>query len=802
MAQTQNLQLNTYGDSAADGATKFSEWRSKVAGTGSDSNMQKIDAAYGTLNAKIDTQIGNVGTQINNVSKDVGDLKSAFSDLDEQVYYKNADITFVRGQVVSGGTVNDNSQTFARTDFVYCLAGSTVNVDDETVYKFNVAFYTEASASTFVSMRATTESGVYVVPADGYIRTSIAYKSGATLSDLSITEHYVLDIRDKTLKQEIAAVGADAEEEIDGVKAHFVSSANIYNPDDAINGYTIDDTTGALTANASYMISGRINVVGLSSVAFDVGIWPSVALYAANGSFIRKKSIGTTSGTALTEGAAYLIFVGNATGYANRCTYTIVGGTTLSGYVPHMNELDKTIAANGVQISFTSGALSATTANESNNTARCRSGFINARRNSIVFNAKPATYNFAVFEFYSNRAGSMYSHNNDTTSWYANGYIVKNQDVSHVRIVVKRVDNATIYADEFAEISDAFYLIPVTQDEPKYSLPKIPDTRFICETAPYNQERDLTYDEIIAGYDALVTAHPEYVTKSTLGTDSSGDYTIYQYVFCPEVTPKLTLNYSGKDYPNNKEVLPTLILEAGVHGGERPIVKGLLNAMTMICENWQDNDILRFLRYNFRIVVNPCAVPYGYNNLTMARFNANGVNINRNFNGMDSWQYGSSEPGNENYRGSAPLSEVESQYIYNTLNANQHAILYFSYHTYGMGDVYQRCLCWAWATYVEQNAMWIAGENSLKAISENAWAKHNYPYNGGLLIGTMQASNGTGYKGGYTDNQGNAFGIPSACPEGIYQVFGDQTTQNSTDINALNTEWVIITVIEALKQLI
>ncbi len=83
MAQTQNLQLNTYGDSAADGATKFSEWRSKVAGTGSDSNMQKIDAAYGTLNAKIDTQIGNVGTQINNVSKDVGELKSASNTVNQ-----------------------------------------------------------------------------------------------------------------------------------------------------------------------------------------------------------------------------------------------------------------------------------------------------------------------------------------------------------------------------------------------------------------------------------------------------------------------------------------------------------------------------------------------------------------------------------------------------------------------------------------------------------------------------------------------------------------------------------------------
>ena len=157
MAQTQNLQLNTYGDSAADGATKFSEWRSKVAGTGSDSNMQKIDAAYGTLNAKIDTQIGNVGTQINNVSKDVGELKSALNSLERKYQTWNFNLT-------------SDSYATEITD-IYVNTGDILDIEVTQQSNANIAVYGDSHNTGIGAVG----NVVFTAQANGYIR--FYYKS-------------------------------------------------------------------------------------------------------------------------------------------------------------------------------------------------------------------------------------------------------------------------------------------------------------------------------------------------------------------------------------------------------------------------------------------------------------------------------------------------------------------------------------------------------------------------------------------------------------------------------------------------
>lgn len=451
-------------------------------------------------------------------------------------------------------------------------------------------------------------------------------------------------------------------------------------------------------------------------------------------------------------------------------------------------------------ISFEIGGIYASNGGEAELTNRARTGFINAVKGSQI-HLRKSGYSYTVFEYYTN-SSYYYSRNNVDTVWRKDDYIVTNPDVSYLRIVIKRDDNASITSSDLSFIRDYFYLDDISQNAPEICIASIPSETYKTNTVAFDGTADLTYAEIIAGYDELVTNFPDYVTKKTLGTDSSGEYTICQYVFTPSFVGKLTLNYSGKNY--NDTYIPTIILEAGVHGSEKPITRALLNFVTALCNDWETDEILSYLRFNFRFVVNPCAVPWGYENTS--RFNANGVNINRNFNGMDQWQYGSDVVGNPNYRGTEPLSEVEAQYIDETLKEyKDHAILYYSYHTYGLLDGnYTRMMCWAWATYVKPNELFIAGESILKKITRNAIVFHNYPKNTATnpkYIGSMQAFNTASYKGGYTANQGDSYGIPSACPEGIYYKFNDPSTRNSHDINCINAEYIVLTIMEALKQL-
>lgn len=62
-------------------------------------------------------------------------------------------------------------------------------------------------------------------------------------------------------------------------------------------------------------------------------------------------------------------------------------------------------------------------------------------------------------------------------------------------------------------------------------------------------------------------------------------------------------------------------------------------------------------KYSFYFI--PSVNPDGYENNTYA--NANGVNLNRNFDYM--WENGSPTPGTVHYRGPTPFSEPEAQYV-------------------------------------------------------------------------------------------------------------------------------------------
>lgn len=198
------------------------------------------------------------------------------------------------------------------------------------------------------------------------------------------------------------------------------------------------------------------------------------------------------------------------------------------------------------------------------------------------------------------------------------------------------------------------------------SLPRVfnsPETALI--------DSILTVANLYAKYDALVTAYPNYITKTLLGKDASGVHDVYKYEFKPEELSR----------PSGTKVMPKIIITSGMHGFETLSINALCWFMEDICTDWQTNEALEYLRHNIHFVIMPLVNPWSYANQT--RVNANSVDINVNFDyNWDTYvSQNVKDPIRSTYKGSAPFSEVETQYLRNLLYANKDAVAYVDYHT-------------------------------------------------------------------------------------------------------------------------
>lgn len=158
--------------------------------------------------------------------------------------------------------------------------------------------------------------------------------------------------------------------------------------------------------------------------------------------------------------------------------------------------------------------------------------------------------------------------------------------------------------------------------------------------------------DIYSMYDALVTAHPTYITRSLLCNEvSESNLPVYMYRFKP-VRP--TSSQEGR--------IPKFLILSGVHP-EKTAVFTLYEVMNNICNNWSTDTsgLLEALRFNFDLLIVPVANPWGYDN--WSRKNSNGVDMARNYPAR--WQF-IVNPENATYGGTSPLTEVESQAL-NTL---------------------------------------------------------------------------------------------------------------------------------------
>ena len=204
----------------------------------------------------------------------------------------------------------------------------------------------------------------------------------------------------------------------------------------------------------------------------------------------------------------------------------------------------------------------------------------------------------------------------------------------------------------------------------KYNINGTLDGIYTAPTIPDKLDMStMVYTDIITLYDALVTAYPNYVTKTELGLDSSGN-TIYRYDFKAPSVPLTSIQV-------DRVKKPKIILVSGVHGSEKAGVYNLYQTMNQICNNWSNNDLLETLRWEVDFIVVPVVNVYGFDNNT--RKNANGVDLARNF--TTRWSLGS-DPLAETYGGPTPLSELEAQYVDAIMSENKDAVLFASCHNF------------------------------------------------------------------------------------------------------------------------
>ena len=214
-------------------------------------------------------------------------------------------------------------------------------------------------------------------------------------------------------------------------------------------------------------------------------------------------------------------------------------------------------------------------------------------------------------------------------------------------------------------------------------------------------DADTLNGAVITAFDSLMNTYgTNYMTKSDLGVCSDEESHVYQYTLQPKIvsTPTAT---PPKSYPK------VLIISAQ-HGFEKASVYGLYYFVRDLLTKWDENPILDYIRNHVVIKFIPIANPYGFDNKSY--LNANGVNLNRNYDTPGFPLDPSAEPGDTNYGGVEAFDQVETQYIRDFVLDNLDATLFIDYHTNGSGAV---------ATYEKMN--WVSLVKSTDEYYQKIW---------------------------------------------------------------------------------
>lgn len=180
-----------------------------------------------------------------------------------------------------------------------------------------------------------------------------------------------------------------------------------------------------------------------------------------------------------------------------------------------------------------------------------------------------------------------------------------------------------------------------------------------------------TYADYIAMWKSVVANHSGYVTETALGSASDGQ-TVYLYDFKPA-----RLSNQQKD-------IPKIILIAGQHGGESCNIFGLYYFVNNLLNKWNQHPALEYLRNHVELMIVPVLNTYGFGKPADGYRNANGVNLNRNYD--SNWAF-VSDTTSLQYGGAEPFDQPETQIVRDLLLNNQDAVLVIDSHVNGGGKV-------------------------------------------------------------------------------------------------------------------
>ena len=175
---------------------------------------------------------------------------------------------------------------------------------------------------------------------------------------------------------------------------------------------------------------------------------------------------------------------------------------------------------------------------------------------------------------------------------------------------------------------------------------------------------EITTEYTLGLYDALMDQYPGKITKNEIHNDD-GTFTNYEYVIS-------TGQYNTEGIRGTLDTdikKPKYLVMSGIHGREKAVMMSLYRFVRDVLSG--HNVPSHFLE-STEIHVVPCVTPYSID--TTDRYNANGVNINRNFD----WEWNKSS-----LTGEHAASEKETQAIVNWLNANKDARLFLDLHNSG-----------------------------------------------------------------------------------------------------------------------
>lgn len=268
-------------------------------------------------------------------------------------------------------------------------------------------------------------------------------------------------------------------------------------------------------------------------------------------------------------------------------------------------------------------------------------------------------------------------------AWASTGHAFVPADYEE-RIIALEEETAQNTADISAIKKGSTTATPIkTWDAPIYDA-NIPVFQLSTEKAAI-ADAEKTVAGVYAKYDALMAKHPNYITKTNLGMCSDGVTPVYRYDFRePEPHRGIT---GKKEWSETKA---KAIIVSGIHwewGG----IFALYNAL----EELADNPALFHLRRNTHLIVLPVCNPYAVANMSVR--NANQVEIHRNFEVDFIYpdEEGYIELGERSHGGTAPLSEVETQYIDNIMKANKDAAFFLTCHSNQTDTVYGTGFTWA-----------------------------------------------------------------------------------------------------------